>query len=145
MHKNNAVNVSTNKRNKRQRLNSFIVVLLLMFSVPVFGQENRPEMPWKPSRFSILKDSHTINKPYISLPLPRQSPGRMAINAGSLGSTPKFFLLNPVPAAFYCSQTGFFCKKEWQLEKAISVPFRFRLGSLDYVNYLEQKPGYRFH
>lgn len=54
---------------------------------------------------------------------------------------PDYRLLNQISPGYYCQTLSFFCKKELQLEKIISVPFRFRLGSLDYVNYLEQKPG----
>lgn len=48
-------------------------------------------------------------------------------------------LIKILPPDHYVKGLGFFCKKELQLEKATKIPFRFRLGSLDYVNKLEGK------
>lgn len=33
----------------------------------------------------------------------------------------------------------FFCDLEKRIEQSSKIPFRFRVGSLDYVNYLERK------
>ena len=46
---------------------------------------------------------------------------------------------NILPQNYYITSLGFFCKKEWLLEKSTKMPVRFRLGSLSYCNKLEGK------
>ena len=46
-----------------------------------------------------------------------------------------------LPQNFYNQHKGFACKKEDQLQKKTGLPLFVRLGSKDYVDYLEQKPN----
>jgi len=48
-----------------------------------------------------------------------------------------------VPPNYYAQHLGFFCKQELQLQKRTNVNVFFRLGSKDYVDYLERKPNAR--
>lgn len=47
----------------------------------------------------------------------------------------------PLAPGYFHSQLAFFCRTEDRVEKATSIPFRFRLGSLAYTDYLEGKPN----
>lgn len=49
--------------------------------------------------------------------------------------------LHPLPQNFYNQGLGFFCRKENQLQKLTSLPIYIRLGSKEYVDYLERKPN----
>jgi len=65
------------------------------------------------------------------LPLINSKPG----NIDSL----KKFPIRLLPDNYYSNNLPFFCKKELQLEKLTKVPFRIRLGNVDYVDALEGK------
>jgi len=58
-------------------------------------------------------------------------------------SADKHFSIRILPQNFYNQQLSFTCKKELQLQKLISLPVYIRLGSKDYVDYLEKKPNAR--
>lgn len=47
--------------------------------------------------------------------------------------------LHPVSANFYVKNLGFFCKQELRLEAITKIPFRFRLGSVNYCDWMEGK------
>jgi hypothetical protein len=129
----------------RKRYCYFLVVFILTFYGKSFSQAdswiNNPFRDY--NRSAILIDTADFG-----LPEPKNCWKRLELfYQTQLKKDPvclpniKSYLYQTVPKNFYSNNLSFFCKKELQIEKLTSVPLRFRLGSLEYVNYLEQKPN----
>lgn len=127
-----------------ERLCSFLVVLLLMFFGEVFGQIGIQKIIGYTPCFETFKKVTDIRNGYTWSVAGIVQADKSSDKYVSLRVMPfnvassNMKLLSP---SYYTDKLGFVCKKEWEFEKLTSVPFRFRLGSLDYVNYLEQKPN----
>ena len=143
-----------------QRLCCFIVVFLLMFNGKVLGQKDCPDFKETKSVLVCSGDgwnrvSSTGIKPEDCIKLPINYNTLQNFNFEkqlrldykgsnttiSKQSLPQLILFKPSFQSSYTTHLGFFCKKELQLDKITSVPLRFRLGSLEYVNWMEQKPN----
>jgi|CXWL01.1.fsa_nt_gi hypothetical protein len=137
-----------------QRIIFFLVVLLLMFPGKIFSQQ----IPLNQTGSCLIINCDTIYRraPIICYFLKgptKEELLRDSLLCDSIIKHPRvvcdtlFFFNNTgytkteniLAAEYYTSQLGFFCRKELQLQKITSVPFRFRLGSLEYVNRMEQK------
>ena len=108
-----------------------LVVILLPLCMVCTGQHTKWSVIPAPVRFSSHFASGLngqITQPVQGLSLPTAAPS----------SQPTKLYAVPEPD-YYTRHFGFFCRKELQLEKITTVPFRFRLGNLDYVNRLEGK------
>jgi hypothetical protein len=133
-----------------QRHFLFLVVCLLMFCGKFFGQKN-------PQNFQdfINYNALTGGKLKNLWPAAGARAGYVFLipqlknNYSHTGFSLKTLMVNTflpgslplLSSSFYCNSLGVICKKEMQLEKITTIPFRFRLGSLEYVNYLEKKPN----
>lgn len=51
----------------------------------------------------------------------------------------QFYSIKPIPANFYVKNLGFFCQQQLKLESFTKIPFRFRLGSVNYCDWMEGK------
>jgi hypothetical protein len=152
-----------------QRLYGFLVVSLLMFSGEVFGQQNPCDsskksavIPQISKKVTLTGDCWNLNPVVLANPEEIIKLLKLPIvynklanfnfeNLLRLDNTVKdtviqktvspLFLFKPSSLPSYTSHLGFFCKQELQLDKITSVPLRFRLGSLEYVNWMDQKPN----
>jgi hypothetical protein len=125
---------------RRQRVYQFVVVLVLIFPGKIFSQQLPPRIGQISPHGSHVSCCSCL----------KLSTGYF----NKLIDQDKFFragnqLASPVQPSFtaeqfeysrsYLLHLGFFCQKEIQFERATSVPLRFRLGSLAYVNKMEGK------
>ena len=121
-----------------QRVFYLVVVLIFTFDGESFGQstyvENSPILYKKitPVDGIIRNKNLTEHKIFQYTPFVNSY---LVVNPGSFSSLMAFKKCGDN------QNTSFFCRKEWQFEKATSIPLRIRLGSLEYTNYLEQKPN----
>jgi len=51
------------------------------------------------------------------------------------------FKKSVVSAKFYTKNIGFFCRQEMKLEAVTKIPLKFRLGSVQYCDWIEGKKG----
>lgn len=152
-----------------QRLMLFLVVLTLMFlgesrgqSRARLGEFSYPGKDLGVHRFTTKKQQRIYVRPMPSL---IKTPARFllftrSIENGKISYRPvqlpvvkyperlgNFFRANPprqltiLPSSYYVQQLGIFCTTELKLQKMTSVPLRIRLGSLEYVNWMEGKPN----
>jgi hypothetical protein len=128
----------------RQRLTFFLVVFLLMFQGDILGQVTDARLKI-PINYNSLANFGFENVTRLDYTGPADSIIKaIKNNCDSIPQSPIaiFVLRKPVLSpSYYNNHLGFFCQKELQLQKITIVPIRFRLGSLDYVNWMEQKPN----
>jgi hypothetical protein len=121
-----------------QRKISFIVAAFLT----VFALSAKAQQP-----FFISSDQHPKIEPGLALDLQKHftdaSRNTVFFSRGSFITQKDGMVGMGQPPVlrgdFYATHLGFICKKEYEVEKATRIPFRFRLGSLAYCNYLEGK------
>jgi len=123
--------------NRGQRIISFTVACpLLIFVNQLMGQSDAGK------KVFILPDHLVLTEKALPVTLGAAYPFDQADRfreESFQGQVPASIRVHGLAGDYYTSHFGFFCKKEWEFEKLSHIPLRFRLGSLEYVNFLEGK------
>jgi hypothetical protein len=140
-------------KNRPERLISFLVVWLTMFSciwasgqIPVL---RAPERDFLQLKYPGDPEGHLLSGLYSG---EAEKWSTVQIFDYKPTEVNSYYRVDPFPGPggnpgtayaqrpdLYYIQSGFFCKREWELEKAVHIPFRFRLGSLADCNAIEGK------
>ena len=129
-----------------ERFFCLVVVLFFLSCGEFFGQSNTVEKFFKKDSTGYF-GNYTADWWQKNVKLLDRTTVRpvdsIISNPTILSSKPisNILLLNPLQKNSPKLPLGFFCRREWQFEKATSIPLRIRLGSLEYTDYLEQKPN----
>ncbi len=111
----------------------FFLFFCMIFVGSIVYSQQRLSIPFITEQVSIIKDSiFSLNSPSTG--------NNIFTKAKALA--PQVFL-TVIQPDYYTKHLGFFCKKELQLEKVVKVPFKFRLGTVEYCNWMEGKTKYR--
>jgi hypothetical protein len=121
-----------------QRSHKIIVVLLFFISVMAHAQsfqnkKDRTQLFWKKDKtpFVGIEWDHYPSSVLLNFRSP------VFLSNTSINKITRYNFSQD-----YCEHgLGFFCKQEMKFEKYTSIPLRIRIGSLEYTNFLEQKPN----
>jgi hypothetical protein len=129
-----------------QRFFCLVVVSIFLFNGEIFGQSTAVENNFKdnvtPDAVRTIISLEKMNITGIDK-LPKNYSLQTILRPAILTTSPLSpgNAINLFQKNYYIKSLSFFCRTEWQFEKATSVPLRVRLGSLEYTDYLEQKPN----
>ncbi|MEM7574184.1 MAG: hypothetical protein AAF433_14855 [Bacteroidota bacterium] len=114
----------------------FLLLSFLFFALP----QVRAQLRVAAVETEYLALEPSFSAPSVAGPLVRLPSLQQALLA------PQSYLANQESSianpSFPLPHLAFFCRIEVELEKAVKMPVRFRLGSVDYVDYLEGKRSY---
>lgn len=124
-----------------------ILFLIITFSQSsAFGQAKalstepyREEYFFTQGRVTLIKNFKYEDKKIAAFPFSPHFASFQPVYYVSASSSDYNSHSLQIPYSSYYQSIGFFCKKELQFQNVTTVPLRFRLGSLDYVNRLEGK------
>ncbi|MFI5154646.1 MAG: hypothetical protein ACHQEM_00580 [Chitinophagales bacterium] len=120
----------------KRNITFIVALLLIIFNEGLMAQKNVAIQDQGLPQALVIKA-----KPVAAL---EESRGNFIPSLALIAQQPSVFpgfssLAATLPMDFYTQHLGFICKMEWSFEKNSHLPLKFRLGSLDYVNFLEGK------